>query len=217
MLVLQLLLFVLPLGLDTLGVSISLGIKSYSDTTFPLMDERKGKLPPWLCTAILFSLAEMSMPILGLVIGYAASLVVSDLMHYVGALLVIGVGLWELWEEALVVVNKRKKWAVKSQQYTASVPQSQSNSFRWREQLLLALSISLDELAIGFSLGSASSSRIISPVTLCILIGMQGFVMTIIGLSLGRALRTRLKPLKEWSELLSAFLLIGLGIWLLVS
>ena len=41
--------------------------------------------------------------------------------------------------------------------------------------------------------------------------------MTIIGLSLGRTLRTRLNPLKEWSELLSAFLLIGLGIWLLVS
>ena len=215
MLVLQLLLFVLPLGLDTLGVSISLGMKSY--TTLSPTYERNDKLPPWLRTAILFSLAEMSMPIVGLLIGYAASLVVSDLMHYVGALLLIGVGLWELWEEGLEFLNKRKKRAVNTQQHTASVPQSQNSPFQWGQQLLLALSISLDELAIGFSLGSVSSSRIISPVTLCILIGMQGFFMTIIGLSLGRTLRTRLNPLKEWSELLSAFLLIGLGIWLFVS
>jgi putative Mn2+ efflux pump MntP len=41
--------------------------------------------------------------------------------------------------------------------------------------------------------------------------------MTLIGIALGRTLRTRLKALKEWTELLSAFLLIGLGIWLLLT
>jgi putative Mn2+ efflux pump MntP len=218
MLILQLLLFVLPLGLDTLGISISLGMKSYGyDSLSHTYEERASSLPPWLPTAILFSLAEMLMPIIGLVIGYAASLIVSSLMHYVGALLLIGVGLWELREEGLELLNKRKKQEVKTHQHTESVPQSQRISFQWGQQLLLALSISLDELAIGFSLGSVSSRGIISPITLCILIGIQGFFMTIIGLSLGRTLRTRLKPLKEWSELLSAFLLIGLGIWLLVS
>ena len=217
MLILQLLLFVLPLGLDTLGVSISLGMKSYGDATLSRTHEGKGTLPPWLRSAILFSLAEMLMPIVGLVIGYAASLIVSDLMHYAGALLLIGVGLWELIEEGHEFLNKRNTQEVKTHQHTESVSQLQSSSFRWKQQLLLALSISLDELAVGFSLGSVSSRRIISPITLCIFIGIQGFFMTIIGISLGRTLRTRLKPLKEWSELLSAFLLIGLGIWFLVS
>ena len=138
-------------------------------------------------------------------------------MHYAGALLLIGVGLWELIAEGHEFLNKRNTKEVKTHQHTVSNPQLQSSSFRWKQQLLLALSISLDELAIGFSLGSVSSRGIISPITLCILIGIQGFLMTIIGLSLGRTLRTRLNPLKEWSELLSAFLLIGLGIWLLVS
>ena len=216
--ILQLLLFVLPLGLDTLGVSISLGMKSYGyDSLSHTYEERASGLPPWLRSAILFSLAEMLMPIVGLVIGYAASLIVSDLMHYAGALLLIGVGLWELIEEGHEFLNKRNTQEVKTHQHTVSNPQLQSSSFRWKQQLLLALSISLDELAIGFSLGSVSSRGIISPITLCILIGIQGFLMTIIGLSLGRTLRTRLNPLKEWSELLSAFLLIGLGIWLLVS
>jgi putative Mn2+ efflux pump MntP len=39
----------------------------------------------------------------------------------------------------------------------------------------------------------------------------------LIGIALGRTLRTRLRTLKEWTEFLSAFLLIGLGIWLLVA
>ncbi len=85
----------------------------------------------------------------------------------------------------------------------------------WGRQLLLALSVSLDELAIGFSLGSLPFGKMFSPLTLCLYIGIQGFVMATLGIWLGRALRARLKPLKEGSELLGALLLIGLGIWLL--
>lgn len=88
--------------------------------------------------------------------------------------------------------------------------------FLWRQQFLLALSVSMDELAIGFSFGSAAG-KTMSPLTFCLLIGLQAFLMTLIGLSLGRALRTRLRLLKEWSELLSAILLIGLGVWLSFS
>jgi putative Mn2+ efflux pump MntP len=82
----QPLLILLPLGLDTLGVSLSLGIKSVS----PPVSDGKGKSDSsshWLRSAILFSLAEMLMPVVGLVIGYAASLIVSNIMHFVGALL----------------------------------------------------------------------------------------------------------------------------------
>lgn len=212
---LQLLMFVLPLGLDTLGVSLSLGIKSESSDI--VKSEPRSRFPLWLRSAILFSLAEMLMPVIGLFVGYAASLVVSGVMHYVGALLLIGVGLWELVEERREYINKSKKRRMKEPEKTAPVSQSSNEQFRWGQQLLLAMSISLDELAVGFSLGSITNARAISPITLCVLIGLQGFLMALLGLSLGHTLRARLKPLKEWSELLSAFLLIGLGIWLLVS
>jgi putative Mn2+ efflux pump MntP len=85
--------------------------------------------------------------------------------------------------------------------------------FQWGQQLLLALSISLDELAVGFSFGALRHLEL-NPAMLCLLIGLQGFCMAFIGLILGRALRFRLNVLKEWSELLSAALLIGLGVWL---
>jgi len=204
---LQALLFVIPLGLDTFGVSLSLGIRSTSEGK----GEKHG-VPIWLRTAILFSLAEMLMPLVGLLIGYAASSAISNIMHYVGALLLIGIGAWELWSEGREYLGKRgRKETEEEEEIQTSVTQ-----FRWGQQLLLALSISLDELAVGFSLGAITSGKAISPLTLCLLVGLQGFLMTLLGLVLGRVLRTRLKPLKEWSELLSAVLLVGLGVWLLV-
>ncbi len=209
--ILPLLFFILPLGLDTLGVSISLGIKSQRDEIVT----RKGlQIPSWLNSAVLFSLAETFMPLLGLAIGYTTALVISNFMHIVGPLILIGVGLWELIEEGQEYFNKKKMSGLNTCQYKApSVEQ-----FQWRHQLLLALSISLDELAIGFSLGTIAVSHLtVHPFVICMLIGIQGFLMTMIGITLGRILRTRLRNLKEWTEFLSAFLLIGLGIWLLLA
>ena len=215
---LQLLLVILPLGLDTLGVSLSLGIRSFLR---PVSDEKEKRSIfsyDWLRLALLFSLAEMLMPIVGLGVGYAVSLLVSNVMHYVGPLLLIGVGAWELWEEGRAYLRKKRQQpgVVPPQ---ADAPASLSSQVRMRRgrQLLLALSVSLDELAIGFSLGSITSGKAVSPIVLCLLIGLQGFLLTVVGLSLGRTLRARLKPLKEGSEYLSALLLIGLGVWLLVS
>ena len=212
----QPLLILLPLGLDTLGVSLSLGIKSVAP---PAVDgQEKSNAPAyWLRSAILFSLAEMVMPVVGLVIGYAASLVVSAIMHYVGAILLIGVGAWELGEEGREYLHRRKRRHGMIPRKPGPVPQVPAAQFQWGRQLLLALSVSLDELAIGFSFGSITAGKAISPITFCLYIGLQGFLMAVLGISLGRALRTRVKSLKEWSELLSALLLIGLGIWLLLS
>jgi manganese efflux pump family protein len=214
--ILPLLLFVLPLGLDTLGVSISLGIKSQRNEVVS-QRKRSWGFPTWLQSAILFSLAETFMPLAGLAIGYASSLLLSDIMRFVGPLLLISVGLWELLEEAREYIRKKNAPKSNTSQYKAPL----KTQFRWSYQLLLALSISLDELAVGFSLGTITvghSSRVaFNPVTLCILVGIQGFLMTLVGIALGSTLRTRLRAFKEWSELLSAFLLIGLGIWLLVT
>jgi manganese efflux pump family protein len=216
------LILVLPLGLDTLGVSLSLGMKSASSSLVALRAQGHG-LPPWLRTALLFALAETLMPIIGLLIGAALSSLISEVMHYLGALLLIGLGAWEFVEEGREYLRKRKKRAhraaaVEPSQSSddAPPPQSAPERFQWGQQLLLALSVSLDELAVGFSFGSLKNITL-SPVTLCVLIGLQGFLMALIGLALGRTLRFRLKALKEWSELLSAALLIGLGIWFLFA
>ncbi len=228
------LLFLLPLGLDTLAVSLSLGIKSALHVTTQHKEERL-VIPTWLCSAMLFSLAETLMPLVGLLIGYTASLVVSNIMHYAGALILIGIGAWELWEEGRGYfarwMFRRRGWRATqaSPPHPTSTPAPAEKPaliegprrvpprFEWGRQLLLALSVSLDELAIGFSLGSLPFGKALSPLALCLYIGIQGFVLAALGIALGRALRARLKPLKEGSEILGAVLLIGLGIWLLFA
>jgi putative Mn2+ efflux pump MntP len=270
---LRLLLFVLPLGLDTLGVSISLGIRSvecgdpawgagniqhvqphdksgiYRSVGAPAKLAERFSIPcpppqrseaervsilrpsgiafpAWLGSALLFSLAETVMPLVGLTIGFAVSLFLSNVMHILGPLLLIGVGLWELLQEVRERTNKHKKHQCSGAPCGYQEPPARS--ILWGRQLLLALSISLDELAIGFSLGAITSgtlsggqvmpeSKTIYTITLCILIGLQGFLMTLIGLTLGRTLRVRLKSVKQWTELLSCFLLIALGVWLLIT
>jgi len=212
---LPLLFFILPLGLDTLGVSINLGMKSQQDK-IALRNGKGLQFPTWLNSAVLFSLAETLMPLVGLAIGYATSLFISNIMHFVGPLILICVGLWELLEEGREYTHKKKMPSLATSHNNTPIKEQ----FQWGRQLLIAISISLDELAIGFSLGTITvnhlSSATVRPFVLCILIGIQGFLMTIIGIALGRTLRTRLRTLKEWTEFLSAFLLIGLGIWLLV-
>jgi manganese efflux pump family protein len=225
---LQLLLIILPLGLDTLGVSLSLGIKSLPRAVSGERQPPSRSSYGWLRLALLFSLAEMLMPVVGLGIGYAVSLAVSNVMHYVGPLLLIGVGVWEVWEEGREYLRKRRRekkpLQLPSDPKSAATgnkngaePLSSQRRMRRGQPLLLALSVSLDELAIGFSLGSITSGKAVSPLLLCLLIGLQGFVLTVTGLFLGRTLRARLKPLQEGSEYLSALLLIGLGAWLIVS
>lgn len=210
--------FLLPLGLDTLGVSLGLGIKG--DSAFPGEDGARSPVVPfWLRSAFLFALAESLMPLVGLAIGYTASILISGIMNIIGALLLIAVGGWELYEELLE--RYRKKYAVQSQSATKKTRQAQPARFYGRQQLLLALSVSLDELAVGFSFG-AFTARLgkgvsVSPFALCAYIGIQGLLMAVIGITAGRMLRRRLRWLQEWSEVISGVLLIGLGIWLLAT
>jgi putative Mn2+ efflux pump MntP len=148
------------------------------------------------------------MPLVGLTIGYAASLLIGDAMHFVGALLLIGVGGWQLWEEGRECMAEGKE--------RASAPPAREQ-LRWQQQLLLALSVSMDELAIGFSFGSAAAGKAISACEFSVLLGLQGFLLTVSGLAIGRTLGARLIPYREWSELLGAALLVALGICLLFS
>ncbi len=211
---LKLLFFIFPLGLDTLGVSLSLGIKSARGEG----SERERRLPTWLRSALLFALAETLMPLVGLAMGYAASLAISQLMHFVGPLILIAVGLYKIIEEGCEYLARRKSQQELAKSGKASAVKSVpgAKSADWRTQLLLALSISLDELAVGFSLGAVGSKFALSPLLFCLLIGLQGFLMTFIGLTLGRLLKSSGRGLKQGSEWVSALLLIGLGVWLLL-
>ncbi len=74
----------------------------------------------------------------------------------------------------------------------------------------LGISISLDELAMGFTIGLLHLSLVLA----VILIGVQAFVVAQVGLRLGSRLG---EAAREWAERLAGLALIGLGVLILVE
>ncbi|WP_313640475.1 manganese efflux pump [Paenibacillus sp.] len=76
--------------------------------------------------------------------------------------------------------------------------------------IMTALSISLDELAVGFSIG-----LIDVPVALTILlIALQAFIFTFLGLAFGSKFK---RFLGEWSEKVAGIVLGLLGFWIIIE
>jgi putative Mn2+ efflux pump MntP len=179
--VLKLILFVLPLGLDTFAVSAALGIAG------PTRRER------WRIS-LLMSSFEMVMPLIGLVVGRALGTLVGDAAAYVAIGVLAALGVWMIAHEE------------------DDEPERAARFVGGRGLVLIALgiSISLDELAIGFTIGLAHVSLSLAIV----LIGAQAFVAAQIGLRLGGRVS---ENVREGAERLAGLALLGLAVLLAVE
>jgi putative Mn2+ efflux pump MntP len=176
--VLKLILFVLPLGLDTFAVSAALGMRG---------------LPPRarLRVSLLMSSFEMAMPVVGLLIGHALGRLVGNAADYVAIGVLALLGAWMLLHEDEAESDKV----------------GQLVSGRGLVLLALGLSISLDELAIGFTIGLLHLSLWLAVV----LIGAQAFLFAQVGLRLGARLN---ETMRERAEQLAGLALLGLAMLL---
>jgi len=176
--VLKLILFVLPLGLDTFAVAAALGMRG---------------LPPRarLRVSLLMSSFEMAMPVIGLLVGHALGKLVGHSADYVAIGVLALLGIWMLLHE-----DEGENERV-----------GQLASGRGLVLLALGLSISLDELAIGFTIGLLHLSLWLAVV----LIGAQAFVFAQVGLRLGERLN---ETLHERAEQLAGLALLGLAVLL---
>ncbi len=175
---LKLILFVLPLGLDTFAVSAALGMRG---------------LPPRarLRVSLLMSSFEMAMPVVGLLIGHALGRLVGNAADYVAIGVLALLGAWMLLHEDEAESDKV----------------GQLVSGRGLVLLALGLSISLDELAIGFTIGLLHLSLWLAVV----LIGAQAFLFAQVGLRLGARLN---ETMRERAEQLAGLALLGLAVLL---
>jgi putative Mn2+ efflux pump MntP len=177
----RLLALVIPLGLDTLVVAAALGLSAPDRVT-----RRR--------ISILFPAFEAVMPLIGLALGAPIGRAVgrSASLIAIGVLLVFGLN-------TLLGSEEREERAL-ARLANADV----------RGLLLLGLSISLDELAIGFTLGLLHL-----PVELVIvLIAIQALVVTRLGLRLGHRLT---EGLREAAERLAGLTLALLALGLLAE
>jgi putative Mn2+ efflux pump MntP len=175
---LKLILFVLPLGLDTFAVAAALGLRG---------------LPPRarLRISLLMSGFEMAMPVVGLIAGRALGTLVGNAADYVAIGVLALLGTWMLLHEDDAESGRVGRLA----------------SGNGLALLALGLSISLDELAIGFTIGLLHLSIWLA----VILIGAQAFLFSQIGLRLGARLN---ETLRERAEQLAGLALLGLAVLL---
>src|SRR5581483_476004 len=122
--VIRLLAFVLPLGLDSFAVAAELGAA------------RPTGLAARLRISALFVAFEAGLPLLGLAAGGGLARVVGTTADYLDGVAVIGVGVW-----MLVAGDNDEGLA------------NRMSGSHGLAVIALGLSISTDELAIGFSLG----------------------------------------------------------------
>lgn len=174
----RLILFVLPLGLDTFTVAAALGMRG-----LPRRDR--------LRVSLLMSGFEMAMPVVGLLLGRALGTVVGSAADWIaiGVLVVLG-GMIALRDGA----DEGERVA----------------ALRRGSLLVLGASVSLDELAIGFTIGLLHLTLWLAVV----LIGAQAFLVAQLGLRLGTRLS---ETLRERAEQLAGAVLIGLAVLLVVE
>ncbi|HYZ52558.1 MAG TPA: manganese efflux pump [Streptosporangiaceae bacterium] len=180
---LRLLAFVLPLGLDSFVVAAVLGAAA----------RLTGR--DRLRISAIFVVFEGGMPLLGLALAAPLARAVSGIADYMAAAALAGLGTWMLLSRGSGDDEDRAARLAAARGITI---------------LGLGVSISLDELAIGFTLGLARPS--VSGVIAAIVI--QAFLAAQLGLLLGARTGERLR---ENAERLAAIAFIALGGCLLIE
>ena len=171
---------VVPLGLDTFAIAAALGMTGLT---------RRDRLR----VTVLFTAFEMGMPIVGIVLGAVAGNAAGNAADYVAIAILIGLGVFMLWPRGDDRGEERVGLLARTRGLAA---------------IGLGISISLDELAIGFTLGLLHFSV---PLVI-VLIGIQTLVVTQAGLRLGSRIG---EAVRERAEQVAGIVLTALGIVLL--
>jgi manganese efflux pump family protein len=179
--VLKLLAFVLPLGLDSFAVAAAIG--AIQVTT------------PWLRLRIslLFLIFEGGMPLLGLGLGNVLAHGIGHIANYLAAAAVVIIGAW-----MLLAGDKDEEQA------------SRITNSRGLALIALGVSISLDELAIGFTIGLTR----LPTTAVIVAIALQAFLAAQLGLATGAKIGERWR---ERAEQIAGTALIVLGAYLIIE
>jgi manganese efflux pump family protein len=173
--VLALLLIALSLGLSNFAAAIGIGI---SGTTARIR----------LRVGIIFGLFETGMPIAGLALGRGLAQTLGGAARWISAGLLIATGAWNLIQ------------ALRASQEPGPEIADQRT---WR-LLITGLAISVDNLAVGFALGSFHIALAVAAIT----IGAVSVGLSLIGLELGAQIGARAG---QRGGLLGALVLIAVG------
>jgi putative Mn2+ efflux pump MntP len=180
--VLKLLAFVLPLGLDSFAAAAAIGASQATTAARRLR------------ISLIFVLFEGGMPLIGLGLGAVLARSIGQVADYVAGAAVAAIGAWML-------LASDEDEDEKASRLTAS---------HGLALIGLGISISLDELAIGITIGLAHL-----PITAVIVaIALQAFIAAQLGLAVGARIGERWR---ERAEQIAGIALILLGVYLIIE
>ena len=173
---LRLVLFVVPLGLDTFAVAAALGVRGLTER------ER-------LRASLLMAGFESVMPVVGLLAGRGLGHAVGGDADYLASACLAALGIWMLVGGDDAEAEGARRFA----------------DLHGIALVALGLSISLDELAIGFTIGLLG----LSIVAAVVLIGVQAFVFAQLGARVGARIG---EGIREGAERVAGLMLVALAV-----
>jgi putative Mn2+ efflux pump MntP len=184
-------LVVLPLGLDTFALSTVVGV-------LPLGRGQRLRI------ALVFATAEGLMPAVGLLLGAQVGRALGIWATYVAGAFLLGIGVWMWWNHHQEGGQGKDNENDEAAKITRAVTMSM-----W-SLLGLAVSVSLDELVLGFSFGLLG----LPVITLLLLIALQALLVSLLGQWIGKNVGKRIG---SYAEQLVGPVLSLLGIWFIVA
>lgn len=171
-----LLLIGLSVGLDNFAASIAIGLGGVKKSLrFRI--------------AVVFGLFEAVMPLVGIFIGQKLISIIGGNAKHIGGSMLVATGIY------LVISALRHKDDEKVKEASES----------WGKLIIAALSISIDNLIIGFGLVSNHQSLLLMAVVL----GTISISLALIGIELGSRLGAKVE---EYSEIVSGAVIIMVGL-----
>lgn len=177
---LALLLVAISLGLDNFAASVGIGVSGI---------DAQARLR----VGVIFGVFETGMPILGLLLGRSLASSLGPAAHWTGAALLIATGIYAVVQ------------AVRSPDSRQGEAPAMPAGQRTGRLLVTGIALSIDNLAVGFVLGTLHVSLAVAAVV----IGAVSITMSLLGLDLGSRLGTRTG---DRGGLLGGLVLIGPGI-----
>ena len=140
-----------------------------------------------LRVAASFAVFEGGMPLVGFVAGRVLSNAVGEVASAIGILVLFGAGGWMVYESL------------------SSGEEMNVEIANWRSLIATSIAVSLDELAIGFSMGALGL-----PIGITVaLIATQAFTLTLLGTAIGHRVG---EELAERAETVAGLVLWGLAL-----
>jgi manganese efflux pump family protein len=177
---LALVLVAAALGLSNFAAAVGIGVSGTDARTR-------------LRVGVVFGLFETGMPILGLVLGRGLATTLGHAAHWIGAALLIATG-------GYAVIQAVRGPARHDGRATGTPPGPRTGRL-----LITGAALSIDNLAVGFALGTFHVSLALA----AIVIGVVSVAMSLGGLELGSRIGARAG---DRGELIGGLVLIGVGI-----